>query len=155
PTAWEAQRRTSRYSLCRHLTALPLPMTPRRILHVAPYAGDAWAYGGIPRIVSTLAHEQARRGHVVTILATDAGTENSRARPHAGGRGFSPGNCIATPDQPGLKARPPASPTIHLFPNPSNRLAYSWQAFWPIGMSRFLDEHASEFDIAHLHACRN
>ena len=45
--------------------------------------------------------------------------------------------------------------TTHVFPNVSNRLAYDWQFFTPIGLGHFLGEHVGRFDIAHLHACRN
>jgi glycosyltransferase involved in cell wall biosynthesis len=37
----------------------------------------------------------------------------------------------------------------------SNTLAYRYQAFAPIGLNRFLRDHAARFDVAHLHACRN
>jgi glycosyltransferase involved in cell wall biosynthesis len=42
-----------------------------------------------------------------------------------------------------------------VFPNVSNALAYHWQAFAPLGLSRYMRRHAHEFDVAHLHACRN
>ena len=42
-----------------------------------------------------------------------------------------------------------------MFPNISNRLAYDRQCFLPVGLSDYLKRHASAFDVAHLHACRN
>ena len=42
-----------------------------------------------------------------------------------------------------------------MFPNLSNHLAYHWQLFMPIGLGRYLQRHATAFDVAHLHACRN
>ena len=42
-----------------------------------------------------------------------------------------------------------------MFPNISNRLAYDRQCFLPVGLSDYLRRHASAFDVAHLHACRN
>src|SRR5581483_10178402 len=51
---------------------------PMRILHVSPYAPDAWAYGGIPRLVGTLTRELARRGHQVTLCTTDAHGQRTR-----------------------------------------------------------------------------
>jgi len=42
-----------------------------------------------------------------------------------------------------------------VFPNISNRLAYDRQCFLPVGLSDYLRRHASAFDVAHLHACRN
>ena len=44
---------------------------------------------------------------------------------------------------------------LRVFPNRSNRLAYHWQCFTPAGMHRYLRDHAHEFDVAHIHACRN
>ena len=44
---------------------------------------------------------------------------------------------------------------VRVFPNRSNRLAYDWQWFTPVGMHRYLRDHARDFDVAHLHACRN
>ena len=44
---------------------------------------------------------------------------------------------------------------LRLFPNRSNRLAYHLQCYTPAGLHRYLRDHAHEFDVAHLHACRN
>jgi glycosyltransferase involved in cell wall biosynthesis len=107
-----------------------------RILHVVPYYEDAWAYGGIPRLATTMTRGLARRGHEVTVCTTDVCDVSSRAR--ARDRG---------PDVPGLQ--------VQVFPNLSNRLAYHWQFFTPIGLSAHLRRRARQFDIAHLHACRN
>ncbi len=104
-----------------------------RILHVVPYYEDAWAYGGIPRLASAFARGLARRGHDVTVCTTDAADENSRAR--------------APRDYEGV--------TVRVFRNLSNRLAYHYQFFTPIGFARFLRTSASCFDIAHLHACHH
>ena len=41
------------------------------------------------------------------------------------------------------------------FPNISNRLAYQHQAFIPLGFRNYLRRHVTQFDVAHLHACRN
>ena len=106
-----------------------------RILHVTPYWADAWAYGGIPRVVGALAGELTGAGHAVTVCTTDAHSRDSR-RP-AGVRA----------DAHGIDLR--------IFPNRSNRLAYDWQWFTPVGMHRYLRDHACDFDVAHLHACRN
>jgi glycosyltransferase involved in cell wall biosynthesis len=115
------------------------------ILHVTPYSGDAWAYGGIPRLSHAMARSLAARGHRVTICTTDACDADHRLAAPDGGSRFS--------------ARRPVKPserlTVRIFPNLSNRLAYHQQVFAPIGMRRFLREHALSFDVAHLHACRN
>ena len=48
-----------------------------------------------------------------------------------------------------------SSVTRHVFPNLSNRLAYRHQAFLPVGLWHHLRRHALDFDVAHIHACRN
>jgi glycosyltransferase involved in cell wall biosynthesis len=114
-----------------------------RILHVAPYSPDAWAYGGIPRVVSGLTRGLAGRGHRVVLCSTDVHDSASR-----------------TPGSLGRVLARHASRRVdgvewHLFPNLSNRVAYHFQLFAPIGLRAFLHHHAREFDVAHLHACHN
>jgi len=112
-------------------------MQPLRILHVVPYFEHAWAYGGIPRVVTTLAYGLARRGHAITVCTTDACDATSRARgphtPHSG----------------------PGGVDVRRFPNLSNRLAFRWQAFVPLGLTRAVQRLLPDIDVAHLHACRN
>jgi len=107
---------------------------PLRILHVTPYSGEAWAYGGIPRVARALTRGLARRGHRVTDCTTDACDESTRLP-------------VSASRADGVDVR--------VFPNLSNRLAYQWQLFLPAGLESFLRKHASTFDVAHLHACRN
>ncbi len=106
-----------------------------RILHVTPYDEAAWGYGGIPRAVGVLTRGLAKRGHRLTICATDAADATSRLD-HAAGAGR-------------------AGIDVHLFPNLSNALAYHAQFFTPRGMARFLRRRAGDFDVAHLHACHH
>jgi glycosyltransferase involved in cell wall biosynthesis len=121
-------------------------MRSLRILHVTPYAPAAWAYGGIPRLAGTLVRGLARRGHHVTMCATDA--------------------CDATVRLPSGESqlrrfasdpvtRCDAGVTLRVFPNVSNRLAYHYQLFLPRHFERYMRRHAGSFDVAHLHACRN
>jgi len=108
-------------------------MHPLRVLHVTPYSGDAWAYGGIPRLSEAIACGLAARGHEVTVCTTDACDADRR---------------LASP--------PAARPfTLRVFPNLSNRLAYNYQCFLPVGLAGYLKRHIASFDVAHLHACRN
>jgi glycosyltransferase involved in cell wall biosynthesis len=104
---------------------------------VTPYAADAWAYGGIPRLVRSLTRGLARRGHQVTVCTTDACDHLLRARaphtPHTG----------------------PGTLDVRVLRNLSNRLAYRWQLFAPQGLSRTLRSLMGNTDVAHLHACRN
>src|SRR4030095_3749837 len=111
-----------------------------RILHVTPYFADAWGYGGIPRVATALARELCVRGHAVTVCTTDAADATSRVG--SAGPGSAPRwmwNCVE----------------VHTFSNASNALAYHLQCFLPRGLDTYLATHAREFDIAHLHACRN
>jgi len=109
-------------------------MAALRILHVVPYYEHAWAYGGIPRAVTTVTRALARRGHHVTVCTTDAGDAHRRA----------PADGDATP---GL--------AVHAFRNLSNALAYRYQLFLPLGLLRHVRSLCDSVDIAHLHACRN
>src|SRR5258706_14350268 len=95
------------------------------ILHVTPYFTEAWAYGGIPRVATTLVREQVRRGHRVTVCTTDAGTARHRAPSAAS----APGENGGRPDVP-------------TFRNVSNTLAYHRQLFLPWGPGAFLQWHA-------------
>ena len=112
-------------------------MPPLRILHVVPYYEHAWAYGGIPRVATTLTHALARRGHHVRVCTTDACDATSRVcaphTPHAG----------------------PGRLEVRTLRNLSNTLAYRWQAFAPPALLGTLRAALPQIDIAHLHACRN
>jgi glycosyltransferase involved in cell wall biosynthesis len=109
-----------------------------RILHVTPYSEAAWAYGGIPRVVGALTRGLARRGHSVTVCTTDVHDESTRLP-------LDRADTAPTADRI----------TQNVFPNVSNRLAYHQQIFLPVGLREYLRRHAAEFDVAHLHACRN
>ena len=108
-------------------------MSALRILHVVPYYEHAWAYGGIPRLATTMTRGLAARGHRVTVCTTDVCDSRSR---------LNASNTRSTID-------------VRVFRNVSNRLAYNYQFFTPVGLNRFVREQARTFDIAHLHACRN
>lgn len=111
-------------------------MSPLRILHVVPYYEQAWAYGGIPRLATTMTRALASRGHAVTVCTTDARDDTSRA--------------VAAPAKAGAI-------DVRVFPNLSNRLAYHWQFFTPVGLASALRAALAGdgFDVAHLHACYN
>src|SRR5215203_184974 len=118
-------------------------MTRLRVLHVTPYFAGAWAYGGIPRLAEALASGLAHRGHDVTVCTTDAADANTRL--HGAPRTFHPWPAATRDD----------GVVVRTFPNVSNRLAYHAQLFLPVGLGEYLRRHRHEFDIAHLHACRN
>jgi glycosyltransferase involved in cell wall biosynthesis len=112
-----------------------------RILHVTPYYRDAWAYGGIPRVVPILAEHFAALGHDVTVCTTDAYTADERLS--------------ASARTTAQSCNPPQGVRLRVFPNLSNRLAYHLQMFLPVGLSTYLRAHARQFDIVHIHACHN
>lgn len=120
-------------------------MRALRILHVAPYGGDAWAYGGIPRVVKGLTTGLARGGHDVTLLVTDVRDATARALPREATGHRQPHRWSYQSD----------GVTVHVFPNISNRAAYHLQFFTPCGLGRYMRTHGATFDVAHLHACRN
>ncbi len=118
-------------------------MPARPVLHVTPYGGDAWGYGGIPRVVAAEVRELAARGVEVVVATTDACTASARlARP---------------PDAPsrGPWATRSWRTEVRVFPNLSNRLAHDRQLFLPLGLRGWLEAHAGEFALAHLHGCHN
>jgi len=51
--------------------------------------------------------------------------------------------------------RTAAGVELRIFPNISNRAAYHGQLFVPLGFREYLARHAGDFDVGHLHACRN
>ena len=104
-----------------------------RILHIAPYGPEAWAYGGIPRVVGAMVHGLRARGHHVTLCTTDALDAETRLPRAAAG----------------------SAPDRRVFRNLSNRAAYHLQAFAPVGLRRFLDTNSAAFDLAHIHACHH
>jgi glycosyltransferase involved in cell wall biosynthesis len=109
-------------------------MRTLRILHVVPYYEQAWAYGGIPRLATTMTRALARRGHAVTVCTTDARDSVTRT------------------SRTGTN---PHGVDVRIFRNVSNAVAYHFQFFTPVGLRRFLRESVGSFDIAHLHACHN
>jgi len=105
-----------------------------RILHVSPYYEQAWAYGGIPRLTTTMTRALARRGHHVTVCTTDVRDAHTRASISEASR---------------------HAVDVRMFPNLSNAIAYHLQFFTPLGLRRFMRRSAAQFDIAHIHACHN
>jgi glycosyltransferase involved in cell wall biosynthesis len=116
-------------------------MSSLRILHVVPYYEQAWAYGGIPRLATTMTRALARHGHRVTVCTTDACDATARA------------TSVVRGDPS------PFDVDVRTFPNISNRLAYHWQIFSPRGLATYLRSALApgrpSFDVAHLHACHN
>jgi glycosyltransferase involved in cell wall biosynthesis len=100
-------------------------MPPLRILHIAPYSTEAWAYGGIPRALDGVTRGLRALGHEVTVAATDVCDARSRL------------------------SQAPAN--TYLFKNVSNSIAYRLQLYTPLSFDKFLKQHATQFDVAHIH----
>ena len=121
-------------------------MRALRVLHVAPYFENAWAYGGIPRVISAQAHALTAAGHRITVATTDVRDARGRLEPASGYRRSRFASRVEhTAD--GIDVR--------VFPNLSNALAYRWQLYVPVGFVRYMRANARHFDVAHLHACHN
>jgi glycosyltransferase involved in cell wall biosynthesis len=123
-----------------------------RVLHVTPYSAQAWAYGGIPRLMDAMVSGLAAAGHEVTVCTTDAGDDASRLR--RTGQAGQAGQTARAWRAWDAETRADGV-VVRVFPNVSNRLAYHAQFFTPIGLHTFLRRHRHRFDVAHLHACRN
>jgi glycosyltransferase involved in cell wall biosynthesis len=108
-----------------------------QILHVTPYFEGAWAYGGIPRAAAATVRGLARRGHRLTVCTTDAYLPHARLARGTSHEGTA------------------TAPNVRVFPNVSNRAAYSLQLFTPVGLGTFVRTHAPSFDVAHLHGCHH
>lgn len=116
-----------------------------RLLHVTPFYGEAWAYGGIPRAVAAVARAQSRRGHQVTVATTDACSAVARLPVAAGDPVRGPHRVV----------REPQGPEVRVFGNLSNRLVHRWQFPQPVGLRSFLQDEVGRFDVVHLHAVHN
>lgn len=104
-----------------------------KILHVTPFFYPAWAYGGIPRLSFHLAAEQARQGHTVHVVTTDALDESRRQ------------------EQSRFRVE---GVEVRVYRNWSNRAAYHLQLFTPAGLSKERGR-LREYNIIHLHGHRN
>jgi glycosyltransferase involved in cell wall biosynthesis len=109
-------------------------MTAMRVLHVSPYGPEAWAYGGIPRVVGAQLRGLAEESLALTLATSDAYDASSR---------------LVSPQAPSTGC------ARVVFRNRSNWLAYHAQFFTPRGLRRWLTHHAAEFDLAHVHACHH
>lgn len=106
---------------------------PLNILQITPYYAPAWAYGGSVRVAAELSVRLAARGHIVTVLTTDALDAERRAAP-------------AEEMLDGVR--------VIRLPNVSNRLAWR-RVFLPGGFAHAVAQHAAAADLAHLHEVRS
>jgi glycosyltransferase involved in cell wall biosynthesis len=104
------------------------------VLHVTPYYEWAWAYGGIPRVVSDQVRGLAQGGHRITVATTDACDAQRRH-----------------PDHAPTALDGSAGERILVSRNLSNALAYRFQFFVPRRFADSLNQAIGSVQVAHLH----
>ncbi len=105
-----------------------------KILHVTPYYAPAYAFGGVVRSVEGMARALARRGHVVTVLTTDALDQETRIT----------GSLSETLDDV----------RVIRIPNISPRLRGRLNLSTPAGMKQVALALIPEGDVVHCHEFR-
>ncbi len=104
-----------------------------RILEVTPSFYPARGYGGASIVVYQVAKRLVKKGHQVTVYATDADEKDSRLE--SGVRLLD-----------GIK--------VYYFQNLSNSLAYNQKLFLPLGILSVARKEVREFDIIRCHDTR-
>jgi glycosyltransferase involved in cell wall biosynthesis len=101
-----------------------------RILHVIPYFVPAFGFGGPVTACFDIAGEQARIGHRVAVVTTDALDDHARVPElHEWLDGIE----------------------VFRFRNLSPAMAKRYNLYLPVGMRRWLATHLADFDVVHLH----
>ena len=98
-----------------------------------PFLYPAISYGGAARAAYELAGTLHEMGHQITVLTTDVWDRQSRYRKN----GFH------------------APFEIIRVPNLSNKIAYHWQFYTPLGILKHAERLLSQSDVLHLHTFRN
>lgn len=106
-----------------------------KVLKLIPHCFPAWAYGGTPRMVYEAARALVQRGHIVTILATDAFDGKSRTT---------------------VERNPVHVEGIRVFylRNVSNWLAWNHNFSTSPGLVRVLRREVESCDMMHMHEVR-
>lgn len=102
-----------------------------RILQIVSYMYPAWGYGGPGKLVYELSNQLASTGHHVAVYTTDAYDQRRRRN---------------RSDNPFTE-----NPTLSVFPNLSNVLAYRYKAFLAPSAFFTLSRHVEQFDAVHIH----
>ncbi len=98
-----------------------------KILFLIPYFAPAWGYGGPARLAFDYAKELVKRGHKITVYASDALSEKSRVKKK---HDFLDGI------------------EVYYLSNLSNFLAWR-KIFLPLGLPRLLGATIKNFDLVH------
>ena len=102
-----------------------------KILQVISYFYPAWPYGGPGKLVYDLSKRLTALNHKVTVLSTDAYSENKRR-----------GN-VKIPQLKNLN--------LKIFKNFSNFLAFRFKFFLPLSAYSATTKDLKNYDIIHLH----
>lgn len=105
-----------------------MPAKKLKILFVIPYFAPAWAYGGPAKLVYDMGRYLVKRGHKVTVYASDTLDEEKRIP---------------------KKRKKLEGMDVHYLPNLSNYLAWR-KIFLPQGLPGLLAETIADFDLVHL-----
>ena len=106
------------------------------ILHLTPYYAPAYAFGGVTRAVEGMARALAARGHIVTVLTTDALNQQSRY-------------------EAALDSRPREGDVrVVRVRNRSVRLRGQFNLSTPLGMGQIAADLLKNADILHVHEFR-
>lgn len=101
----------------------------KNILFVTPYFAPAWGYGGPPRINLDLAKELVTLGYHITVLTTDAFDGEKRCE-----------KLSETID--GI--------SVIRFKNISNRLAWNFKLFFPLGFAGYIKNNITKYDFVYM-----
>lgn len=101
-----------------------------KILFVTPYFVPAWSYGGPVKVVFDLARYLQQEGHQVTVVTTDVLDRTHRHPEHQ-----------ATIE--GVR--------VIYFRNLSNRLAFRFNAYVPLGFSGWCRKYLADYEVIHCH----
>lgn len=105
-----------------------------KIVHLTPYYAPAYAFGGVPRAVEGMAKALTARGHIVSVLTTDALNQQERDN--------------------GERARAQDGMRVVRVPNRSAWLRGRLNLSTPFGMGRAALDVLAGADVLHIHEFR-
>jgi glycosyltransferase involved in cell wall biosynthesis len=105
-----------------------------KIVHLTPYYAPAYAFGGVPRAVEGMAKALVARGHSVSVLTTDALSQEER--------------------DTGERAREQDGVRVVRVPNRSAWLRGRLNLSTPFGMGRAALDVLAGADVLHIHEFR-
>jgi glycosyltransferase involved in cell wall biosynthesis len=104
------------------------------ILHLTPYYAPAYAFGGVTRAVEGMARSLVARGHIVTVLTTDALSQHQRYT--------------------GVRDEIREGVRVVRVPNRSVWLRGRFNLSTPLGMGEVVEPLLAQADVLHVHEFR-